>query len=637
MPFHEFASLPNFPDDDALLEQSSMMGAIYWNRPDKAQEIIGICGGGSLLAFDFDQPSWPPSFVAYRQGNNVFVNVTGTHNENQVYGDILGIFGREFPAGGNRVHSFFDDAWDDLWLRLQPNFPVGWQGMHIHLCGHSLGAAAAFIGALRLKIANPGTTISYLGFAQPRAMTFGYVGALPDTSINMISDGDIIPRIPFSVFRPSVLDDVVAWATGVSIDWRHYGAQVLIFNSGDISDEMPVPGIAFDLPGVVFSTFAEHRIANYMARIKSRWTWRVNQGQNVALLPVIDFITGLPEAQNLNVNIDALASVNVAAQNTITFLEPVGGPLTVQNLPTVNNISGQILGLTAVDPIFSGGVGGRGAMDLKVTFFLSNEKGGTSETFYLPGKDFTQYSTAQVLAYWNERRKISGKNTGFEYARVSDVANPRNVQVYPWRDLNLTGTTGYGTGGGYAGADGNSDYASVALLARRVSGNKFGQFWLRGVPDGLYIAPSTTAPIATFINNFDLYKAMVIAGGYSWKGVTAAGAQTTDVLSAVTGADGTALFTLADNIFAAVPVGKHVVVRVSGQVSPKNINGQYTVEVKSPNTCKTLGALPVVNFVAGTGKMNFKATAFYPIQGLKMMRITTRRAGRPFGVLVGRS
>jgi hypothetical protein len=280
-------------------------------------------------------------------------------------------------------------------------------------------------------------------------------------------------------------------------------------------------------------------------------------------------------------------------------------------------------------------------MASKVTFFYTVNLAGFSETHYLSGQDPSAITTPQIVLYLAARLNISGYECTIQYVRAAKVGSPRTVRVWTQSDLTQGGLSQLNGTWTYRGAISHSDFGGTALLVRKFSAGSFSRFFLRGIPDFMIENGGLYKPTASYQTFFQTFAAVVAsAPAWSWKSTFGTTPNARPLITgAVQGADGTITYTLGANLFDPIlyPAGTHAAVRISGQVSPRYLNGPVTVTVLTQTTCTTLRPTPLVNFVAGTGKMLLpNATGFQTILNLDVERVVKRGPGRPFGLYRGR-
>lgn len=646
--FSDFVDGNGVPAWDALLEQGCIFQALTFNDQATATNVIGICGGGQILRWDWLTGSWPPSLVMYRQGNILTIHVTGTENLSQLYGDVIGVFAVPYTGLGCKVHTFFQQAWLSVRARIVPSLPTDWRDCEFRFFGHSLGAAVAYLGSLEWKRDNPTMRVQLLTTAMPKALTVGYNGFLPNTCNFVASPDDVVPIVPVNGMNAAVNFLTSVGFFSIPFDWVHYATGYFL-RGGNANLER---GTADDFnytpsPAILGTTAIEHFFAEYLAKILLGWSRYRGVGQDLNLVSIASMLATSPAQQTLVNNIDATQYIDVPQQNILSF-ESVGpGPLTNENLLSVNSISGAVTRVSRTDAIFpvlspSGG----GMADSKMTVYMRDGAGSFSESFFRAGLSPDGVTAAMIMNFTDCLVPLLGTETFITKVRVSTVGSARLVKLWYLPALRQAvigaspvpadyGWQGIASGGGHTTAK-QSDAPGTSLLLRKQSGLRFSRWFLRGIPDDIVQAGGAYVPFPRFSTNLTTM-AQQLATGWSWYGVLGAQPDPAPITNAVTQLDSTCLFTLGSPLFNGVPLNTRKVVRISGQRSPGNLNGNVTVQVVSATQARTVRPLSVNNFVLGTGLMRFTNVGFIPITGLTPERIVTKRAGRPTDQSPGRS
>lgn len=640
--FSDFTTPDGVPSWDALLEQGILFQALTFNDLVRRDEAISICGGGLVLHWDWGTGSWPPSISMIRQGNVITILVTGTENLSQLYGDIIGAYATPYATFGCKVHVFFQQAWGSVRDRLAGSLPVDWRSCEFRFFGHSLGAAVAFLGALEWKRNNPGIRVKLLTTAMPKALTIGYNDSLPDTCNFVASPFDIVPLVPMNGMNVAAffLNPIVFWS--IPWNWVHYATGwfmdggVLPLRVGTADDFNYTPN-----PIIVATTTIEHFFSSYLGNILRGFQTYRNVGQDVALYPLARYFAGAPALQTLVNNIDASQYIDVPAQNLLSFESTGPGPLTDANLRSVESINSHVDSITRDDAIFSGLLPG-GNMGAKVTVFMHDGAGAFTESYFRTGLDPTSVTPAMLIALTDARVKLGGVEFGIDKIRVSTVGNSRQVALW-YRAALFTAAGGVHRWTGSAGLAGHAsgidaDFAGTSLLCRKQSGLKFSRLFLRGIPDAIVLQGGKYWPTAVPGFEADLAAfGAVLASGWSWLGVSGTQPAPQAVTAAVTGTDSLCLITVAGPLFTGKAAGTKIVVRISGQRQPANLNGNFTVSVVSDTQCRTVSPLSINNFTVSNGRMRFTNVDYIPITSVKAERIVSKRPGRPTDQYRGRS
>ena len=108
MAFNPFTFPGGKPTPAASVEQSALLACLYWDSQSAAQAMIDAAGGGKILAWQFSQTSYPPSFFIWQDNsNNIGIVVIGTQNASQMTGNILSAASQPYPGSGCEVHGYW--------------------------------------------------------------------------------------------------------------------------------------------------------------------------------------------------------------------------------------------------------------------------------------------------------------------------------------------------------------------------------------------------------------------------------------------------------------------------------------------------------------------------------------------------
>lgn len=632
-----FTTFNGDPDYNAVLEQTTLLGALYWNRQDAANQALTITGGGNVRAWQWDEQSWPPSWALLQQDNHLYVIIAGTTNWPQAYGDVVGCYAVQYGTFANFVHNFFFQVWQSIRTGLIANMPAGYETMPISFVGHSLGAAIAFLASVEWSQRFQAPVVEMMGLAQPKAFTSGYGGPLPSPAYFVSTLYDSISLLPPNSMMLSVLSALGGYENSIPMDWQHYtrGYQ---YDANSLLQLRP-PSYWNQTPSaeLLAGTAFYHPIAMYMVQAELAWATAVATGRNQPLLGVSRNIRSVPNAQTTNVNIDFRNYVDVQQQNQVIFRQQADGPLTPANLPAVNAISGGVLGATSAGAILPRITGGSSEMQ-KMTFFYHVNLAGYSESHLIPDPATDAAALALVTQYTTLRMACSGAQTTMDWIRLSTIGTARKVRVYTPFDLPAgTPTKGTFVIGAHNLPD-QSDFGATSILLRKLAtGGTFSHWFFRGVPDevvdegGLYDpAAGWNVPLlalGTFCN----------AQNFQWPG-TAKETGTGHVITAMANNGiGQVQLTFTDNPFPGPNFGYRLRIRIAQQSTKPAMDGTWTVTAVDANTCVTKNVLWLPPTPVPTGRIWKMNQGGGTINRLSIERITERRVGRPFGLYRGRS
>lgn len=637
MSFTPFKNDSGDPDCNAVLEQTTLTGAVYWNRRDSAEAMLALIGGGTVRAWQFNEASWPPSWALLQQGNHLYVVLAGSTSSVHWYGNIVGCYAVQYGSFPNFVHNFFDQVWQGLRVSLIQNMPAGFETMPISFVGHSFGSAVAFLGALEWRRRFGTVQVEYMGLAKPKPLTDGYTGALPQSRYFISTGNDCVSQLPPNSLVLGVLDALSQWQYSVPMDWRHYSPGYR-FDADDVLRlRGPREWDTTPSAGQISATPFYHPIGNYMQAAENAWLVCRHDGRDAPIIEMSRQIRGMPAVQNGNVNIDFRQYVDVQQQNQQLFRSQGPGPLTPENLNSVNNTSGVVLGRSSANGIFPALTGGNGEMQ-KMSFFYHVNSAGYSESHLVPDQANLAAYEALAAAYTAKRLAASGVQTTLDWIRFSTIGTARRVVVFTPFDLPA-GTPIRGSfGAGGHGGQQSSDFGATALLLRKVAANgSFSHWFFRGVPDEIVVDGGLYANNVGYTRAIDALGTFCKARGFSWPGTAKEAGQGYPIGALANNGIGQVIFTMTGNPFNGLAAGSRVRIRVSQQVARPNLDGTWTVTVQDANNAvstNTMWLPPTPTAVGRVWKMNAGGGT---VDFLSIERITERRVGRPFGLYRGRS
>lgn len=280
-------------------------------------------------------------------------------------------------------------------------------------------------------------------------------------------------------------------------------------------------------------------------------------------------------------------------------------------------------------------------MTVKLTWFLHDGKGGFSESFYVNGVTLEAFDPTPLDVYIDARMGIAGAQTAWDYLRINQTVPPlqKKVRVYvPGDDpFGLSPVTGkFATN--VEGPLKNSDFSGTSLLVRKIAADfSFARIFLRGIPDDVVDEGGQYKPYGLWNRAWEAYVRAVKVMNFGWESATVPVANSpAPITNMVMGTDGIVTITAGSPIFAGLAVGSSLVVRVSKQRTPANINGTLTVYVKDASNVVTARPIAILPFIQGAGVIGYKTSQFIRINDLEIEGVTERKPGRPFGLYHGR-
>ena len=627
------------PDPQALLQQNALIECVYNDDQAAAQQIVNLLGSGSVVAWQFQPQSWPPSYTLLRQGTNLYLCIAGTVNAQQWYGNVVGSFGGPYGSYACFAHSFFLDASNTLWEQLLPSLPADWRACNWYVSGHSYGAAAGFLVALKILQTVPAIFVQYLGFAEPKTLTSGYNGPLPNPRFCISTIGDAVPMVPPRYSLPSAQTAANALYYGIPLDWTHYESIYFVSSSGILSSGSNSDLYGPPNPVILGSTFTVHYACYYLRSCTAYWRSTGDMGQTSQVAAIGATVCAGGTVQVQAVNVPSLATVSIPQQNEQIYLQLPTIPLNQTNLATVETVSGVIDLQTSGNPIFRGETEDSMASPAtKLTFYFHDNLGGFTDTWYSLTSPAFVFTAAQLVLYIRYRLRISGAQTTFDKCRVSLLSSPRQTATFFPNDFpSGEPMTGQFTLSGGPPVD-QSDAPFTAVMINKLSTSTMGRWMMRGSPDEVAVLGGQLLTTSNFVYGIQqMYTRAISPLGLGWAAIQPGLPNYQNLLSAVIQEDGTVIFTVAGNLFTAPFNTVRVQARIRRLIDPSWLNGGITVTPLSATTCRSIRQTPVVAFVPGDGQMWIpNRTLFIPCTGLNAESVRSRKAGRPFGLYRGR-
>lgn len=223
----------------AALELWTAVYAVYGNRQASLQALLNATGGGSVLLWIVNPTAIHVDVAVCRQGERYLIVFAGTTNKAQMFGNIIGGAAGLYRGGGVFANSFFMLLWEGVRRAVLNELPSPSSSVRITVTGHSLGGAVGQLASNDLAEIFGAGSVDLLAFAQPKALTVGYVGPSPATYIRLCRYGDPVPWIP-----PRIITTL--WApfaalgvptTGTSLLWQHYGDGWLLREDGSLTED----------------------------------------------------------------------------------------------------------------------------------------------------------------------------------------------------------------------------------------------------------------------------------------------------------------------------------------------------------------------------------------------------------------
>lgn len=256
----------------------------------------------------------------------------------------------------------------------------------------------------------------------------------------------------------------------------------------------------------------------------------------------------------------------------------------------------------------------------KHTYFLQQWSNGWTESWYC-GVNLLMSSQIEIARnYANQRAKGLATEASIRYARITDLS----VTPHPvW--VETIGRAGVGVGAGIPSA---ADFADTSVMVRcyNAAQTRSKIVYVRGIPDSIINDGGEYQPTAAFNKFITDWSDFMRSQGMGWLGVNAP--TLGNITAMVQNASGQVDVTSSANLFGATPAGTHVVLRMTGVLGPRNLNGQFTCVVTSGTTFTTLRRIAIFPYLGG-GRVRYSSTNLIQVNTATGIRTVERKAGRP--------
>lgn len=517
--------LSNFRNDNgninpaAMVQAAGLVSAIYWNDQVRAQQIIDLHGSGTIIAWQFDQDSWPPSWMAVQQGTRITICIAGTVNASQVLLHLSGAIAKPYGTSGDYVHSLWDKIASEMLPDINSIMPADLSGYTIAITGHSYGASIAHLLANYFSTQVGNNNVEVLTFAEPRAISDGYSGPQPSTHFRVVASGDIVPSLP-----PVSTQLMLSGISGTTLTspvflWSHYGDVKRFTSSGQLLTGPQSESEAWLTPNNVINTLQNtHYMSNYANIVAQYYQDNIGTAPDDQAAAITQAIINQPEVQTQNVNILRTDYINLNTASTVYFApqSPVLSPTDLDELQSLSITSqGAKSGLNTNSGLLQG-FNSTMANFYKLTLFVNNGLYGRSASFTLGGGVTWAGAENASKTLIDKYTDMLGNNQAaapfakseacpmVEFYRISDAENPGVSQIYK--------TDAAIAFGNHNGVNTAADFFSTSVSTRLVGQNagnpavfRYSNWLYTGQPDGIFTSGAYNGP------------AINVATGVSWE------------------------------------------------------------------------------------------------------------------------
>lgn len=276
LPLEEFSNKPGHPLIRAALQQIALITALYDNRRDQAEELLGTPAEASIIKWKHNPGSFDPSYCVIRQGRDTFLVMAGTVNGFQWGIHFLGSPGADYDLDegvtAHAAHQLFARKMRDQDLAGVVTAPAA--NERLFLAGHSYGGSICqwlanhYVGACQ----DP-ERVQLMTFGAPKLLTAGYKGPAPAVYQRICHATDLVPWLPpgsVSLMRPRRAIERLVKMKG--FQWYQYGQRWELFPGdrmeavGSLENYLP----SFPLPSEGFYQ-ADHIAETYSRNLRQQF------------------------------------------------------------------------------------------------------------------------------------------------------------------------------------------------------------------------------------------------------------------------------------------------------------------------------------------------------------------------------
>ena len=448
MAIHDFDAGDGTPDYCAMLQMITSQACIEWNHQPKMAQCIAECGGGELRGWTFLIDGLPSSWCSWKVGNDIVINITGTASSSVWMRNMGGVVSTAYDGGGCQAHRYVQQFWNTLKPAIMASLPADIPAFRYKLTGHSMGDMVSYHAALDFARTFGAERVQYMGFGGGKSLSNNYTGARPDTEFLVAGTNDVVPYLPSNGITSFLDSNIPGIAWAIPTDWIHYTDNFLINDFGDLSSRDAAWFQQLPSKQQFSSWDTEHLIQNYQRRIEQGWTRRTNGLCSPGLILISQFLRNSPVVQNLNVNLNPGAFIDVADVNGNLFNQPNNGPVNNGNLGQIQNAVGQI---NQVQVANGNNIGHTGknmtalSNYYKITLHLNTPREGRAFSVILSLGSNSTFDQANVRANTlaqNYAKCMGNKNAGdaknfsgdgipcIEWITVADAFNNKNSRLF---------------------------------------------------------------------------------------------------------------------------------------------------------------------------------------------------------------
>ena len=464
MAFNPFTFPGGKPTPAASVEQSALLACLYWDSQSAAQAIIDSAGGGKILAWQFSQTSYPPSYFVWQDNNNnIGIVVIGSQNASQMTGNILAAASQPYPGSGCEVHGYWLYGLQQIEPAIFAALPADLSSYNVLVSSHSMGGAVGQLLCLDIIKTYSPASCQFMSFGQPKPMTQGLRLTQPSPSILWQAEGDIVPELPPAQANQMFL--LIGVGSGIFSllqFYRHYGDQWIVLKNGQTTFFSSTYSTSqLSIPGVLETASGAHYIQNYFNTLLIWYQSGVTNSVTDLIIPIAQQVMAGKIGQTFSQIIEPSSYINVNGANT-TLYPGVLPPLSSTNVNGVQSVTVSTNGvqLSSTTNIKYQGVSMAALSGyFKFTYFYSNGQVGDAQSFCWSGTPSMTAAYAAAIPLGQKLSVLLGNANTNSQADPS-VQQPQIVALRISDALQSSLSQQYTLGGygwsGYSTTQGNS-------------------------------------------------------------------------------------------------------------------------------------------------------------------------------------
>ena len=433
MAFNPFTFPTGAPTPAASVEQCSLLACLYWDSQSAAQAMIDAAGGGKILAWQFSQVSYPPSFFVWQDNNNnIGIVIIGTQNASQMTGNILSAASQPYPGSGCEVHGYWLYGLQQIEPAIFAALPADLSTYNVLVSSHSMGGAVGQLLCLDIIKTYAPLSCQFMSFGQPKPMTQGLRLTQPSPSILWQAEGDIVPELPPAQANQMFL--LIGVGSGIFSllqFYQHYGDQWLVYKNGKtlfFSNTYSTSQLS--ISQVLETASGAHYITNYFSTLLLWYQSGVTNSVTDLIIPIAQKVIAGKIGQTFSQIIEPSSYINVPDANAVLY-PGVNAPISSSNANSAQSVTVSTNGvlLSSTANIRNQGVSMAALSGFfKFTFFYSNGTIGDAQSYCWSGTPSMTAAYAAAIPLGDKLTWLLGNSNASNQANPS-VATPQIVAL----------------------------------------------------------------------------------------------------------------------------------------------------------------------------------------------------------------